>query len=103
MSVCPGTLLYWAVLPGLPQTSEEINPSFYIYIVTLLQLSTVVFNYIICYCILFDSNYSMYLQINELRYYNVVLTQDPIQYFVGICVPDSCVEEEVQTLVVYGQ
>ncbi|XP_055720192.1 O-acyltransferase like protein [Salvelinus fontinalis] len=35
------------------------------------------------------------------QYCQVFLKQDPIQYFVGICVPDSCVEEEVQTLVVY--
>ncbi|KAJ8402353.1 hypothetical protein AAFF_G00368420 [Aldrovandia affinis] len=35
------------------------------------------------------------------RYCQVFLKQDPIQYFVGICVPDSCEEEEVQMLVVY--
>ena len=28
--------------------------------------------------------------------------QEEVQYFVGICVPDSCAETEVQTLVVYG-
>ncbi len=29
--------------------------------------------------------------------------QDRVEYFVGACVPDSCTESEVQTLVVYGK
>uniref|UniRef100_A0A8C9V890 O-acyltransferase like n=1 Tax=Scleropages formosus TaxID=113540 RepID=A0A8C9V890_SCLFO len=32
------------------------------------------------------------------RYCQVFIKQDPVQYFVGICVPDSCEEDEVQTL-----
>ncbi|KAJ7986823.1 hypothetical protein DPEC_G00332390 [Dallia pectoralis] len=35
------------------------------------------------------------------QYCQVFLKQVPLQYFVGICVPDSCVEEEVEKLVVY--
>ncbi|XP_061603694.1 O-acyltransferase like protein isoform X2 [Phyllopteryx taeniolatus] len=35
------------------------------------------------------------------QYCQVFLKQGTIQYFVGICVPDSCDEEEVQTLVLY--
>ncbi|XP_061658016.1 O-acyltransferase like protein [Syngnathoides biaculeatus] len=35
------------------------------------------------------------------QYCQVFLKQGMIQYFVGICVPDSCDEEEVQTLVLY--
>ncbi|XP_061783326.1 O-acyltransferase like protein isoform X1 [Nerophis lumbriciformis] len=35
------------------------------------------------------------------QYCQVFLLQGTIQYFVGICVPDSCDEEEVQTLVLY--
>ncbi|XP_036384081.1 O-acyltransferase like protein [Megalops cyprinoides] len=35
------------------------------------------------------------------QYCHVFLKQDETQYFVGICVPDSCDKEEVQTLVVY--
>ncbi|KAG5834608.1 O-acyltransferase like protein [Anguilla anguilla] len=35
------------------------------------------------------------------QYCQVFIKQAPIQYFVGICVPDSCEETEVQTLVVY--
>ncbi|XP_076613337.1 O-acyltransferase like protein [Chaetodon auriga] len=37
------------------------------------------------------------------QYCQVFLRQGTVQYFVGICVPDSCGEEEVQMLVVYGQ
>ncbi|XP_061118147.1 O-acyltransferase like protein [Conger conger] len=35
------------------------------------------------------------------QYCQVFLKQAPIQYFVGVCVPDSCEETEVQTLVFY--
>uniref|UniRef100_A0A8C4H3T9 O-acyltransferase like n=1 Tax=Dicentrarchus labrax TaxID=13489 RepID=A0A8C4H3T9_DICLA len=35
------------------------------------------------------------------QYCQVFLRQGSVQYFVGICVPDSCVEEEVQMLVLY--
>ncbi|MBN3296794.1 NRF6 protein, partial [Amia calva] len=35
------------------------------------------------------------------QYCQVILNQDQVKYFVGICVPDSCDEVEVQTLVVY--
>ncbi|MFT7815413.1 nose resistant to fluoxetine protein 6-like [Arapaima gigas] len=35
------------------------------------------------------------------RYCQVFIKQEPVQYFVGICVPDSCQEDEVQTLVVH--
>ncbi|XP_031433724.1 O-acyltransferase like protein [Clupea harengus] len=35
------------------------------------------------------------------QYCQVYLKQEEVQYFVGICVPDSCAETEVQTLVVY--
>ncbi|CAL8341046.1 unnamed protein product [Arctogadus glacialis] len=34
------------------------------------------------------------------QYCQVFLKQDNIQYFVGICVPDSCEEDEVETLVI---
>ncbi|XP_074547071.1 O-acyltransferase like protein [Halichoeres trimaculatus] len=37
------------------------------------------------------------------QYCQVFLRQGTTQYFVGICVPDSCGEEDVQTLVVYGR
>ncbi|KAM9841655.1 O-acyltransferase like protein [Aulostomus maculatus] len=37
------------------------------------------------------------------RYCQVFLRQGTVQYFVGICVPDSCEEEDVQMLVVYGR
>lgn len=33
----------------------------------------------------------------------VSVMQDRVEYFVGVCVPDSCTESEVQTLVVYGE
>ncbi|KAM4634077.1 O-acyltransferase like protein [Polymixia lowei] len=35
------------------------------------------------------------------QYCQVFLKQDVVQYFVGVCVPDSCGEEEVQALVIY--
>ncbi|KAL2099634.1 hypothetical protein ACEWY4_004028 [Coilia grayii] len=35
------------------------------------------------------------------QYCQVFLKQEDIQYFVGICIPDSCTEAEVQTLVVH--
>ncbi|XP_077593781.1 O-acyltransferase like protein [Stigmatopora nigra] len=35
------------------------------------------------------------------QYCQVFLKQGTIQYFVGICVPDSCEEKEVETLVLY--
>ncbi|XP_072518738.1 O-acyltransferase like protein isoform X2 [Salminus brasiliensis] len=35
------------------------------------------------------------------QYCQVFLKQEEVEYFVGICVPDSCDEEEVRTLVVY--
>nr|XP_055036279.1 O-acyltransferase like protein isoform X3 [Misgurnus anguillicaudatus] len=35
------------------------------------------------------------------QYCQVFLKQDTVEYFVGICVPDSCEDSEVQTLVVY--
>ncbi|KAL6469892.1 hypothetical protein MHYP_G00210110 [Metynnis hypsauchen] len=35
------------------------------------------------------------------QYCQVFLKQEAVEYFVGICVPDSCDEEEVRTLVVY--
>ncbi|XP_056587677.1 O-acyltransferase like protein [Triplophysa dalaica] len=35
------------------------------------------------------------------RYCQVFLHQDWLEYFVGICVPDSCEDSEVQTLVIY--
>ncbi|XP_049594831.1 O-acyltransferase like protein isoform X1 [Syngnathus scovelli] len=35
------------------------------------------------------------------QYCQVFLKQGTVQYFVGICVPDSCDEEEVETLVLY--
>ncbi|XP_041914872.1 O-acyltransferase like protein [Alosa sapidissima] len=35
------------------------------------------------------------------QYCQVFLKQEEVQYFVGICVPDSCTEADVQTLVVY--
>ncbi|XP_051906137.1 O-acyltransferase like protein isoform X1 [Hippocampus zosterae] len=37
------------------------------------------------------------------QYCQVFLKQGAIQYFVGICVPDSCNEEEVQTMVLYDR
>ncbi|XP_047425961.1 O-acyltransferase like protein isoform X2 [Mugil cephalus] len=37
------------------------------------------------------------------QYCQVFLRQGTVQYFVGICVPDSCKEEDVQILVVYGR
>ncbi|XP_061589247.1 O-acyltransferase like protein [Cololabis saira] len=36
-------------------------------------------------------------------YCQVFLRQGPVQYFVGICVPDSCTEEDVKTLVLQGK
>ncbi|XP_030623812.1 O-acyltransferase like protein, partial [Chanos chanos] len=35
------------------------------------------------------------------QYCQIFLKQESVQYFVGICVPDSCDEMEVQTLVIY--
>ncbi|KAK7131460.1 hypothetical protein R3I94_016552 [Phoxinus phoxinus] len=35
------------------------------------------------------------------QYCQVFLKQDRLEYFVGVCVPDSCTESDVQTLVVY--
>uniref|UniRef100_A0A8C2IIH1 O-acyltransferase like n=1 Tax=Cyprinus carpio TaxID=7962 RepID=A0A8C2IIH1_CYPCA len=35
------------------------------------------------------------------QYCQVFLKQDSVEYFVGVCVPNSCTESEVQTLVVY--
>ncbi|XP_022532265.2 O-acyltransferase like protein [Astyanax mexicanus] len=35
------------------------------------------------------------------QYCQVFLKQEEVEYFVGICVPDSCDEEEVRTFVVY--
>ncbi|KAJ3605793.1 hypothetical protein NHX12_027837 [Muraenolepis orangiensis] len=35
------------------------------------------------------------------QYCQVFLKQDKVQYFVGICVPDSCGEGDVQTLVIH--
>ncbi|KAF7670418.1 hypothetical protein LDENG_00124730 [Lucifuga dentata] len=37
------------------------------------------------------------------QYCQVMLKQGMLQYFVGVCVPDSCEEEEVQILVLYGR
>ncbi|XP_038590528.1 O-acyltransferase like protein-like [Micropterus salmoides] len=37
------------------------------------------------------------------QYCQVFLRQGTVQYFVGVCVPDSCEEEEVQMLVLYGR
>ncbi|XP_029941511.1 O-acyltransferase like protein [Salarias fasciatus] len=37
------------------------------------------------------------------QYCQVFLRQGTIQYFVGLCVPDSCREEEVQLLVLYDR
>ncbi|XP_041667058.1 O-acyltransferase like protein [Cheilinus undulatus] len=37
------------------------------------------------------------------QYCQVFLRQGRVQYFVGICVPDSCGEEDVQMLVLYGR
>ncbi|CAJ1070709.1 O-acyltransferase like protein [Xyrichtys novacula] len=37
------------------------------------------------------------------QYCQVFLRQGTAQYFIGICVPDSCGEEDVQTLVVFGR
>uniref|UniRef100_A0A8C2AAP8 O-acyltransferase like n=1 Tax=Cyprinus carpio TaxID=7962 RepID=A0A8C2AAP8_CYPCA len=36
------------------------------------------------------------------QYCQVFLKQDSVEYFVGVCVPNSCTESEVQTLVVYA-
>ncbi|XP_016126828.1 nose resistant to fluoxetine protein 6-like [Sinocyclocheilus grahami] len=36
------------------------------------------------------------------QYCQVFLKQDRVEYFVGVCVPDSCTESEVQPLVFYG-
>uniref|UniRef100_A0A673LBY9 Nose resistant to fluoxetine protein 6-like n=1 Tax=Sinocyclocheilus rhinocerous TaxID=307959 RepID=A0A673LBY9_9TELE len=36
------------------------------------------------------------------QYCQVFLKQDRVEYFVGVCVPDSCTESEVQTLVFYA-
>ncbi|KAM6902086.1 O-acyltransferase like protein [Xenentodon cancila] len=36
-------------------------------------------------------------------YCQVFLRQGPVQYFVGICVPDSCTEEDVKTSVLQGK
>ncbi|XP_063745918.1 O-acyltransferase like protein [Eleginops maclovinus] len=37
------------------------------------------------------------------QYCEVFLKQGTVQYFVGMCVPDSCGEEDVQMLVLHGQ
>ncbi|TNN85281.1 Nose resistant to fluoxetine protein 6 [Liparis tanakae] len=37
------------------------------------------------------------------QYCQVFLRQEKVQYFVGICVPDSCGEDDVQTLVLDGR
>ncbi|KAM3599105.1 uncharacterized protein V6R79_000090 [Siganus canaliculatus] len=37
------------------------------------------------------------------QYCQVFLMQGTLQYFVGICVPDSCTEEDVEMLTLYGQ
>nr|XP_020456531.1 O-acyltransferase like protein-like [Monopterus albus] len=37
------------------------------------------------------------------QYCQVFIRQGTVQYFVGICVPDSCGEEDVQMLVQYGR
>ncbi|CAF97150.1 unnamed protein product [Tetraodon nigroviridis] len=37
------------------------------------------------------------------QYCKVSLEQGSVEYFEGICIPDSCSEEEVQTLVLQGQ
>uniref|UniRef100_A0A3Q1FIM1 O-acyltransferase like protein-like n=1 Tax=Acanthochromis polyacanthus TaxID=80966 RepID=A0A3Q1FIM1_9TELE len=37
------------------------------------------------------------------QYCQVFLRQGTVQYFVGVCVPDSCREEEVQILVLYDR
>ncbi|XP_005456362.3 O-acyltransferase like protein isoform X1 [Oreochromis niloticus] len=37
------------------------------------------------------------------QYCQVFLRQGKVQYFVGICVPDSCEKDDVQTLVLYDQ
>ncbi|XP_042080348.1 O-acyltransferase like protein-like [Haplochromis burtoni] len=37
------------------------------------------------------------------QYCQVFLRQGRVQYFVGICVPDSCEKDDVQTLVLYDQ
>uniref|UniRef100_A0A4W4FYD3 Nose resistant-to-fluoxetine protein N-terminal domain-containing protein n=1 Tax=Electrophorus electricus TaxID=8005 RepID=A0A4W4FYD3_ELEEL len=37
------------------------------------------------------------------QYCQLFLKQGAVEYFVGICVPDSCDEEEVKTLVFYGE
>ncbi|XP_039635368.1 O-acyltransferase like protein isoform X2 [Perca fluviatilis] len=37
------------------------------------------------------------------QYCQVFLRQETVQYFVGICVPDSCGEDDVQMLVLYGR
>nr|XP_021324686.1 O-acyltransferase like protein [Danio rerio] len=35
------------------------------------------------------------------QYCQVFLKQDKVEYFVGVCVPDSCTDSEVQTLVIH--
>ncbi|XP_035039785.2 O-acyltransferase like protein [Hippoglossus stenolepis] len=37
------------------------------------------------------------------QYCQVFLQQETVHYFVGICVPDSCREEDVEMLVLYGR
>ncbi|CAB1441975.1 unnamed protein product [Pleuronectes platessa] len=37
------------------------------------------------------------------QYCQVFLQQETVRYFVGICVPDSCKEEDVEMLVLYGR
>ncbi|XP_060926685.1 O-acyltransferase like protein-like [Limanda limanda] len=37
------------------------------------------------------------------EYCQVLLQQEAVRYFVGICVPDSCREEDVEMLVLYGR
>ncbi|XP_053267847.1 O-acyltransferase like protein [Pleuronectes platessa] len=37
------------------------------------------------------------------QYCQVFLQQETVHYFVGICVPDSCKEEDVEMLVLYGR
>uniref|UniRef100_A0A3Q1IX09 Nose resistant-to-fluoxetine protein N-terminal domain-containing protein n=1 Tax=Anabas testudineus TaxID=64144 RepID=A0A3Q1IX09_ANATE len=37
------------------------------------------------------------------KYCQVFIRQETVQYFVGVCVPDSCGEQDVQTLALYGR